>query len=316
MRGVLIRKAVSCRARRVWATSVLMLASLAGSRARADVAEAQALAARAHQRDALGDHEGAIALFAQAYRAEANPEYLRETAGQYLALTAQEPAPRTLRQALASCRQYLLAAHNPPDAAEVQARMAELEKRIAILPAVPEQPRATAVEEVDIELIAAQVGVSYRVSMGGKSCQTPCTLSLKPGTDTLTVTGLSTWHIDLVVPSTPGVVRIEPNPHDLVLAGSLLLAGGVAVGASLWTLAFLCPSGPECQVTQVSVWPTVGGLAVLSGIAVLAWSGAHPARTIVETADAAPPESPRLRLAFAGVQPLHNGVGTSIGFEF
>jgi hypothetical protein len=303
-------------------TLVAAVTWLAASPARADRAEAQDLAARAQQRDALGDHQGAIELLEHAFQAEARPEYLRDTAAQYVALTSTaEPDPRDLRLAVAFYRQYLLTAHNPPDASGVQEQVAALEKRLALAPDVTRVVRNPVVEAVDIRFITTRVGASYRVSTEGKSCETPCTLSLKPGTARLTVTGGTTWQIELLIPPTPGLVRLEPNPHDLVLTGSLLVAGGVLIGGSLWSLAAGCSealaSYPGCVASQLVLWPVVGGLTMLSGIAVLSYYGAHPPqKTYVETADAEPPRGPGFRFAFAGVQPLRNGLGTSIGFEF
>ena len=69
----------------------------------------------------------------------------------------------------------------------------------------------------------------YRVSVGPKSCETPCKLYLRPGRATLSVDGDGSFSKDLLIPTQASRMRLQHAATGEVIAGGTLLALSTAM---------------------------------------------------------------------------------------
>ncbi len=180
---------------------------------------------------------------------------------------------RDVRLAILYFERFLEGEGQTPTRAEVEARLFRLRGWKSRMRAEP-QPEPVA--QVPLHVLSHASNHTYEVVAGGKTCLTPCTLSLPPGPTSLTATGAGDIKLQLVIPPRAAQIRLQHSSGDGYYVGAALVPIGILVGASMWTLAFACPdngSSGACTVANLVTWPIVGAGALIAGIALLA--GGH-----------------------------------------
>lgn len=298
--------------------------------ASATAAEGQDLAARAAKRLHQGDRRGAIGFLEEAYEADALPDYLHQMAEQYEQL--EDGDARDLRLAIALYLECLATEKNPIELQSLHEHLTRLRQKLVVADGqpVPRTRHATppapppAVEmappppqAVAVNFAAKSDQEQFEVTVAGRKCQTPCTLELFPGRYTLLTTGADAQKLTLEVPHAPGTVHLASSGSRYLLPGILLTVLGPIVAATFWAFENACPSSTDfvCQGLNEGIWPAVGGVAFITGIAFLGYWGSHQ----VSVADMQVAESdpvPALRLASVALQPMRNGAGAGVGLSF
>jgi hypothetical protein len=288
-----------------------------------DAAKAAVLAEAAAARSKQGERRAAIDLYDDAYAAAPRREYLREIAALYDSL-ALGGDPRDLRLAISYYERYLVGEPETPERTAMEARIAALrawKAKIRSEPPVPVAPAAQAApanpKTVPLAILAYKPDFKYEVTLAGRTCETPCSVTVPPGPLSLKATGTGEISVDFVMPPRPGQMRLHHTDSSNFTAGAILLPTGIVTGASLWALIFACPSESSgCQLANVTIWPILGGSAMIAGIVLLAQGRVIP-----------PPDSNRvdlvgrrstpLRFASFGLGPVPGGGGTAgARFEF
>jgi hypothetical protein len=119
------------------------------------------------------------------------------------------------------------------------------------------------------------------------------------------------------VPPLAGTVHLVSSGDRFLIPGILLTVIGPLVAATLWSLEYACPSSSDvtCQGANDAIWPTLGGVAFVTGIAFLGYWGSHRVTTAdVEIAPSGAAPGPRL--SSVGFQPMRNGAGAGLGLSF
>lgn len=279
-----------------------------------DAAKASALAEAAAARTQQGELRIALDLYDEAYRAAPRPEYLREIGLRYDAL-AYAGDSRDVRLAILYLERYLLDAGQSPDRAAVEQRLARLRAWKANMRAEPIPPPPPA--RVPVHLLAYKGEATYEVALGGSGCTTPCTVMVAPGPATLKTRGSGALALQLVVPQRPGQIRLQHTENSGYVAGAILVPTGLVVGASLWALGLLCQD-TGCTIANVTIWPTLGLSALITGIVLLARGSVTPPPDANRVELVGRRSTPQLRFTSADLTPLAGGKGASagVGFEF
>ena len=203
----------------------------------------------------------------------------------YEALAAQGDA-RDHQLALLHFRRCLREGRPGAGRADIEARIARLmANRPAPTALVPRAP-APAGSTVPIRITAYGPDGSYEVSIRSDaassappSCTTPCTIDAAQGDVHLHAEGAGAVDADILVPPTPGEIRLQHPDRALRIAGGILIPTGILMGGSMWLLSQACPIGQNagaCQATQMIVWPVLGAGVLATGIALLVRSRKVP----------------------------------------
>src|SRR5262249_55617508 len=136
-----------------------------------------------------------------------------------------------------------------------------------------------------------------------------------PGPARLETSGAGELSMDIVVPPRPAQIRLQHSDSTAFTAGAILLPTGLVVGASLWSLAFVCGSD-TCQLLNLTVWPVLGGSAFITGIVLLAMGKVTPANDANRVELVARGGAPRPRLTSFGLAPTEGGATGGLRFEF
>lgn len=127
-----------------------------------------------------------------------------------------------------------------------------------------------------VTLHAVSRGPEFRaVSVGDRTCALPCSLSVAPGLRPVTVTGDWVLFRHLDVPAAGATLRIRRPRDPLLIAGAVLTAAGLVVGASLWSAAPACPRG-DCYLAIRITMPVAGGLMFFTGLGFVLERARHP----------------------------------------
>jgi hypothetical protein len=296
---------------------------------RADPAVAQVFAIHASKALRAGDKRGAIALLEKAYSADPSADYLERTADLYEELFREQGDLSDLRLAVLNYTRSLAAETNAVEASEIQGRLKRLRQQLRDLapgpepepPPVPSRPAS-----VTVEFLAKPGAGPIHISIGGQTCDAPCTLRLAPGPYAVTASGGDDLRLSLLVPAASGTVHLPSSARPYLVPGVALTVAGALVAASLWSFRFACTPNLDltltpCETTNLAVWPIVGGAMFFTGVGFLGYYGSHiPHDAVVQVdeghhADGAPSES-GWQLVSAGVMPLRSGAAAGVGFSF
>jgi hypothetical protein len=139
-------------------------------------------------------------------------------------------------------------------------------------PLIPNPPEQRVVEGTDVHFLAYKGEEAFVVTVGDQSCTTPCTLKLRPGPTKVHVLGPGEMDLQMVIPHLTAQVRVTTGPPSWYLpTGVVLIPGGIAIGATLWTLAFACSgfNNSGCVAANAIGWPVVGVTMLVVGSVLL-----------------------------------------------
>jgi hypothetical protein len=175
-------------------------------------------------------------------------------------------------------------------------------------------------EPVSVAFRSTVPNTGFDVSVGGQSCDTPCSLNLLPGPYQLRASGSDTLKYGILVPKTGGIVRLRPAGNNLILPGTLLMILG-AVTAPLGAVGVACEQLPGCTSAQAVVWPVLGMAMFWTGVGLLGYASTHAlTRLFVEPFYGDDPSATvtgfHLRLASVGLQPIANGAMGALALSF
>jgi hypothetical protein len=283
-----------------------------------DAAKAAVLAEAAAARSKQGERRAAIDLYDDAYAAAPRREYLREIAGLYDAL-ALGGDPRDLRLAVNYYERYLADEGQTPERTAMEARIAALRAWKAKIRSEPPAPSPQATQgtprAVPLHILSYKPENHYEIVVGGRSCSTPCTLSLPPGASSLKSKGSGEVTIDFVLPPRPSQIRLQHTNSAGFVTGAILLPTGIITGAAMWAVGVACQD-TGCFLANVTIWPIIGATAMIAGIVLLA-SGREVPAADANRIEIIGRRSPPLRFASFGLGPVPGGGGAGgVRFEF
>lgn len=198
--------------------------------------------------------------------------------------------------------------------------------RVARLPLIdadpyeemPEPVRASS-GTVPVRFVAKRSRYGYGVTVGKHTCATPCTLLLRPGEVSVTVSGAASYRTRIKVPPTPSVMIVESNQWNSFATGAVLVGlGTIAAIAGTAILATLPPSFASSYSTDLGY----GALAMISAAVLLPIGIPYMAKLDANDIQLSPAgailvgDGGGVRLTGIGVAPLQGGAATSVGFAF
>lgn len=140
---------------------------------------------------------------------------------------------------------------------------------------------------VDVHFLSYDGEDDYRVTAQGQTCETPCTMWLKPGPTRMVAVGAGEVKAQFVVPHSAAQVRVATGgPSWYTPTGAVLVPLGLVMGASLWAFGFACGfQNGGCMAANFVGWPLVGVATTIIGAVLL-----HLARVKTPAVDANRPE--------------------------
>jgi hypothetical protein len=311
----------------------ITMALVLGPLARAEEAGAQALAIQASKAIHEGDRRGAISLLEKAYGADPSPDYLERIAELYEALAGEQGDSQDVRMALLNYGRCLAAEKNAVESGEIQARMRRLRQQlsdVSVEPGPESTPAAATPPParpavVAVHFIADGARGPLHITVGGRTCDVPCTILLAPGPYVVTTSGSDEIKVSLLVQEAAGTVRLTTSGNRFLLPGVTLTVAGALVATTLWSFRYACTPNLDltlspCQTANLALWPTLGGLMFFTGVGFLGYYGSHTPRTVMVDRDGPQAggshEQPHWQLATVGVIPTKNGAAAGVGFTF
>lgn len=136
-------------------------------------------------------------------------------------------------------------------------------------PAAPRHPDGT-----EIHFLAYKGEDRYAVTVGDQSCETPCTLRLKPGPTTVHLIGFGEGDVQVVIPHLTAQVRVNTGPPSWYLpAGAVMVPVGLVIAATMWMVAFACGNNSgACVALNAVTWPAFGMAIFITGAVLLGLS--------------------------------------------
>jgi hypothetical protein len=187
-------------------------------------------------------------------------------------------------------------------------------------PLIPNPPEQQVVQGTDVHFLAYKGEEAFVVTVGDQSCTTPCTLKLRPGPTKVHVLGPGEMDLQMVIPHLTAQVRVSTGPPSWYQpTGVVLIPGGIAIGASLWTLAFACSgfNNGGCVAANAIGWPVVGIAMLVVGSVLLGISnrGVPLDANRPEILDARRP-TPSWRFEGFSLAPSRNGMSGVLQLSF
>jgi hypothetical protein len=106
------------------------------------------------------------------------------------------------------------------------------------LPPAHVMPRSAPSGMVPVRFLAKRAGYQYGVTVGKKTCGTPCELFVKPGEHTLKITGAATYATKVKLPETSSIVIVQHRRLGYFITGAIFTGlGSVAAIAGTALLA-------------------------------------------------------------------------------
>jgi hypothetical protein len=140
-------------------------------------------------------------------------------------------------------------------------------------PLFPAPPVEHHSDGTEVHFLAYRGEDQYAVTVGNQSCETPCTLTLRPGPTKVHLVGPGEADVQLVVPHLTAQVRVHTGPPSWYqVAGIVLIPTGIVVGVSMWALGLTCGFGrnsdPCIQINFIA-WPVLGVAMLITGSVLL-----------------------------------------------